>query len=190
MAGRGDRRSQSFASIQYHYPNLRFDGSTHASSSQKVCLSMWENLTSRFEGICFHLLSHWWLTHLGRNEKEWCQNPLSRPSCHLREDVSRGKQLAEWKPVKYEIFTWMFEGNNPGACFHWYLDISRVFFMTHSDPRCGLCAVVQPSTHSKLPGTRHCFGPESHGFPFTWLDAVYTGYASWIHDCRPLVYFN
>lgn len=63
----------------------------------------------------------------------WCLNPLSR--LHPARDVER----------QDGIFSRMFGVIFQAPVLREYLDISGVFFYD-TDPRCGLCAVVQPGT--------------------------------------------
>lgn len=153
MEGGRDRRSRSFARIQYHYPNLRFDGSASASSSQNVSLSMWENLTSHeISGVFVFTYCHVDGSPIWDGSSMMPGSAVTS-SCHLR-DISRGKHLAEWKPVKYGIFTWMFGVVLRAPVLRGYLGILRVIFTTQRSQMWPLCC--RPARHSRSnpPGTR------------------------------------
>lgn len=145
MEGVGDRRSHSFASIQYHYPNLRFDGSTHANSSRNVSLSMWENLTSHeIRGVFVFTYCH------VDGEPIWdgssaVPNSAVTSSRHLR-DVSRGKHSTEVEASQIWNIHMNVWSNTAGACC---ARVSRHLPSVFHDtviPDVAFCAVIQPGT--------------------------------------------
>lgn len=110
---------------EYHYPDLRFDGSPLASSSWNVFLSMWENLTSHETWAVFVFT----YCHVDR-EPIWdgsstMPKPAVTSSCHSREHIARGKHLTQVWNIHMDVWR-----NIPGACLHRYLDISSVFHDT------------------------------------------------------------
>lgn len=168
-----------FASVLYHDPDLRSDGSARASSSLNV--SMWENLNlTRFfsRDICFHLLSRWrWRACLGRIETAVPESAVTS-SRHSR-DVSRGKHSAS-QMWNIHMDVWSINAI--------YLHISGVFFTTQ---RCQMWPLVSSSSAAlSLLGHEPLFWSWESTVLFSGQGAVYTGWANWIRDCRPLVYFN
>lgn len=159
----------------------------HMPTLPGTSLSMWENLTS-------HEVWGGFVSTYCHDDGEPIWDGSTRmpessvmSSCRLREDISEVN--TEWEPVKCGIFSCMFGGlSRAPVC----VDISTSPSQ-HSDARCGLLFFFSfffAGSHSDPPGTSHCFSPKNHGFLFKRQHAVYTGRANWIHDCRPLVYFN
>lgn len=115
--------------------------------------SMWENLTSHeIWGVFVFTYCHvdGWPIWDGSSKMP---KSAVTSSCHLREDISRGKHITVWKPVKSGIFTWMF-GEILRAPV--WADIStspECFFTTQWSQMWPLCCRPVRHSYSNPPGT-------------------------------------
>ena len=170
--------ADSFASVLYHDPDLRSDGSARANSSRNV--SMWENLNLT-QDFFFPGVFVFTYCHVDAGKSIWdgsrlrCQNPLSRLRA-IRETFPE-ENTQTWN-IHMDVW----------SIIAIYLHISGVFFTTQ---RCQMWPLVLSSSAAlSLLGHKPLFWSwESTGL-FLGQGAVYTGWANWIRDCRPLVYFN
>lgn len=128
-----------FASVLYHDPDLRSDGSARASSSLNV--SMWENLNLTrdfFPGVFVFTYCH---VDAGERIETAVPESAVTSSRHSR-DVPRGKHSAS-QMWNIHMDVWSITAI--------YLHISGVFFTTQ---RCQMWPLVSSSSAALAPGTR------------------------------------